>query len=34
LRCPRSTVAADQRINEDLWAAYRRGEITPPADLL
>ncbi len=31
LRCPRSTVAAYQRINADLWAAYRRGEITQPA---
>jgi putative hydrolase of the HAD superfamily len=31
MRCPRSTVAAYQRINEGLWAAYRRGEITQPA---
>ncbi len=25
--CPPSTVAAYQRINHDLWAAFRRGEI-------
>ncbi len=31
MRCPPSTVAAYQRINHDLWAAYRRGEITQPA---
>jgi len=27
LPCPLSTVAAYQRINHDLWAAFRRGEI-------
>jgi 2-haloacid dehalogenase/putative hydrolase of the HAD superfamily len=31
LRCPPSTVAAYQRINHDLWAAFRRGEITQKA---
>jgi 2-haloacid dehalogenase len=31
LRCPPSTVGAYQRINHDLWAAFRRGEITQPA---
>ena len=31
LPCPPSTVAAYQRINHDLWAAFRRGEITQPA---
>jgi HAD superfamily hydrolase (TIGR01549 family) len=27
LPCPPSTVTAYQRINDDLWAAFRRGEI-------
>jgi len=31
LACPPSTVAAYQRINHDLWAAFRRGEITQKA---
>jgi YjjG family noncanonical pyrimidine nucleotidase len=31
LSCPRSTVAAYQRINAELWAAFRHGEITQPA---
>jgi HAD superfamily hydrolase (TIGR01549 family) len=31
LRCPPSTVAAYRRINHDLWAAFRRGEITQGA---
>ena len=31
LPCPPSTVAAYQRINHDLWAAFRRGEISQKA---
>ena len=31
LPCPRTTHAAYQRINHELWAAFRRGEITQPA---
>jgi len=31
LACPRTTLAAYQRINHELWAAFRRGEITQPA---
>ena len=31
LPCSPSTVAAYQRINHDLWAAFRRGEITQKA---
>ena len=31
LACPPSTVAAYQRINHDLWAAFRRGETTQKA---
>ena len=31
LPCPRTTLAAYQRINHELWAAFRRGEISQPA---
>jgi HAD superfamily hydrolase (TIGR01509 family) len=31
LSCPPSTVATYQRINHDLWTAFRRGETTQPA---
>lgn len=31
LPCPRATLAAYQRINHELWAAFRRGAITQPA---
>ena len=31
LSCPPSTLAAYRRINDALWAAYRRGAITQPA---
>ena len=31
MACPRTTLAAYQRINHELWAAFRRGEITQPA---
>jgi YjjG family noncanonical pyrimidine nucleotidase len=31
LPCPRATLAAYQRINHELWAAFRRGEVSQPA---
>jgi 2-haloacid dehalogenase len=31
LPCPPGTLAVYQRINHELWAAFRRGEITQPA---
>jgi 2-haloacid dehalogenase len=31
LACPPATIAAYRRINDELWAAFRRGETTQPA---